>query len=71
MNTIYTIVRNESNEVMFTTNDFEIVKKYVKNHFPKYEINDKYNMIVLYSKNFTFNKTELNYSVFDGEYYEQ
>ena len=67
---IYSIVRNESNEVIFTTDNFTFIKLYVSKHFPNYVVNEKYKMIVINSKNFTFNKTELNYDIYSDEYYE-
>lgn len=70
MNTVYTIIRNESNEVVFITDNYDNMKQYVNKHFPNYTINDKHQMIVLHSKNFTFNKNQMNYDVYFGEEYE-
>ena len=67
---LYTIIRNESNENIYITDNFESMKKYVMKHFPYYTISEKYKMITLHSKNFTFNKIEMNYSLYDDEYYE-
>ena len=71
MKTIYTIVRNESNEVIFATDDFDIIKTFVIKHFPNYTIMEKYKMVTVYSKNFTVNKTVMNYDIITGEEYEQ
>ena len=69
MNTVYTIVRNKTNEIMFVTDNYNFMKEYVIKHFCKYTINDKYEMIVLDSNNFTLNKNQMNYdSYFDEEY---
>lgn len=66
---IYTIVRNETNEVIFVTNSYNNIKDYVIKHFPNYITNDKYEMIVLQSKNFTVNRNKMNYdSYFNEEY---
>ena len=69
MNTVYTVVRNKTNEIMFVTDNYNFIKEYVIKHFSKYTINDKYEMIVLDSNNFTLNKNQMNYdSYFDEEY---
>ena len=70
MNIIYTIVRNESNEIIFVTDNFNSIKTFVTKHFPKYTISEKYNMIILNSKNFTLSKTVMNYDIITGEEYE-
>jgi len=67
---IYSIVRNETNEVIFVTDNFAFIKLYVSKHFPNYIVNEKYKMIVINSKYFTFNKIDMNYDVYSGEYYE-
>jgi len=67
---IYSIVRNETNEVIFVTDNFTFIKLYVSKHFPNYIVNEKYKMIVINSKNFTFNKIDMNYDIYSGEYYE-
>lgn len=69
MSTVYTIIRNKTNEIMFVTDNYNFIKEYVIKHFSKYTINDKYEMIVLHSNNFTLNKNQMNYdSYFDKEY---
>lgn len=67
---IYSIVRNETNEVIFVTDNFTFIKLYVSKHFPNYIVDEKYKMIVINSKNFTFNKIDMNYDVYSDEYYE-
>ena len=70
MTNIYTIVRNETNEVVFVTDNYNNIKQYVMKHFPNYIVNDKYEMIVLQSKNFTVNRNKMNYDSYFGEEYE-
>lgn len=66
---IYTIVRNETNEVIFVTNSYNNIKEYVMKHFPKYTIYQKNELISIESKNFTLNKNVMNYDyIFDEEY---
>ena len=67
---VYTIVRNETNEVIFVTNSYNNIKDYVMKHFPNYITNDKYEMIVLQSKNFTVNRNKMNYDNYFGEEYK-
>lgn len=67
---IYSIVRNETNEVIFVTDNFNFMKSYVNKHFPNYTIIERYNAIVIDSKNFTFNKINMNYDIYSDEYYE-
>lgn len=67
---IYSIVRNETNEVIFITDNFTFIKLYVSKHFPDYIVNEKNKMIVINSKNFTFNKIDMNYDIYSDEYYE-
>lgn len=67
---IYSIVRNETNETIFVTDNFNFIKQYVTKHFNNYVINSKYNMIVLHSNHYTFNKIDMNYDVYEDEYYE-
>lgn len=68
---IYTIVRNETNEVVFVTDSYNNIKQYVSKHFPNYIVNDKYEMIVIQSKNFTVNRNKMNYDSYFGEEYKQ
>ncbi len=67
---IYSIVRNETNETIFITDNYDFIKQYVIKHFPNYTINEKYKAIVIHSKNFTFNKIRMNYDVYEDKYYE-
>lgn len=69
MNTVYTIVRNETNEVIFITNSYNNIKEYVMKHFSKYTIYQKDELISIESKRFTLNKYIMNYDyLFDEEY---
>ena len=67
--TIYTIVRNKSNEVIFATNNYDIMKEYVSKHFPFYMFYDENKTVILKSKNYTYNKTIMNYDSITNEEY--
>ena len=66
MERIYIIIRNKTNEVIFASTDYDIMKQYVKSHFPNYTINEKYHAIFLHSNNFTLQCALNNY-----DYYEE
>lgn len=65
MERIYIIIRNKTNEIIFTSNDYDIMKQYVQNHFPNYTIFERFKAIVIHSDNFTLQCVINNY-----DYYE-
>lgn len=71
MEHIYTLIRKATNEVIFATTDYDIMKKYVINHFPNYSIYEKYKAIVLHSNNFVVQCVINNYDYYECEMVEK
>lgn len=65
MERIYSIIRKATNEIIFASTDYNIMKQYVIKHFPNYIIYEKYKAIIIHSDNFTLQCVVNNY-----DYYE-
>lgn len=67
MTFIYSIIRKKDYMVMFVTDDYDIFKEFIKEHFPEksYEISGGF--VNLKSRNFVCNTTLLNRDYSDVE----
>lgn len=71
MERIYTIIRNATNEIIFASTDFDIMKQYVIKHFPNYTIYERYKAIIIHSNNFTLQCVVNNYDYYECEIVEK
>lgn len=62
METIYSIVYNSNNSIVYCTNDYNKIVTYIKEHFPKQSYKEYNCFIDLCSKNFTLCVNEINKS---------
>ena len=71
MKRIYTIIRNATNEIIFASTDYDIMKQYVIKHFPNYTIYERYKAIIIHSNNFTLQCVINNYDYYECEIVEK
>ena len=71
MERIYTIIRNTTNEIIFASTEYDIMKQYVIKHFPNYTIYERYKAIIIHSNNFTLQCVVNNYDYYECEIVEK
>ena len=71
MERIYTIIRNATNEIIFASTDYNIMKQYVIKHFPNYTIYERYKAIIIHSNNFSLQCVVNNYDYYECEMVEK
>ena len=71
MERIYTIIRNATNEIIFASTDYDIMKQYVIKHFPNYTIYERYKAIIIHSNNFTLQCVVNSYDYYECKMVEK